>query len=323
MDSPSVLDGLLHPAGRPSWEAPELTSLNRLAPHATLERARSTVRSLDGEWLLKVTERPGAAPAALASLHGFETVEVPGLWTMQGLGSPHYTNVVMPFDTRPPRVPEENPTGVYRREFTVPHAWRAAPDGAALRWRGGGAARAAERPAGRHRQGCPHPGGVRRDRARTPRRHERGRRGRRSLVRCQLRRGSGSVVARRNLARRPTALDSADVRRGRVRARWARRRLPPRAALAGGRGRRSVRGLGDRRAPPRSRWPDDHRGAARADGRADGEPGAGRPLGAGNGRPRIRRSTPSRSPCAAARAARTSAATSGSGASSCGRAACS
>lgn len=114
----------MHPAGDPSWESPELTSLNRLPPHATLERAPASWRSLDGEWLLKVAERPEAAPAALAAARGFRAVEVPGLWTMQGLGSPQYTNVVMPFDTRPPRVPDENPTGVYRHAFRVPRGWR-------------------------------------------------------------------------------------------------------------------------------------------------------------------------------------------------------
>ena len=114
----------MHPAGRPSWESPELTSLNRVPGHATLERADATWRSLDGEWLLKLAERPEEAPAALAKARGFQTVEIPGLWTMQGFGSPHYTNVVMPFDTRPPGVPDENPTGIYRREFTVPRGWR-------------------------------------------------------------------------------------------------------------------------------------------------------------------------------------------------------
>jgi beta-galactosidase len=122
--SPAALEALLHPAGRPSWEAPELTSLNRLPPHATLERAGASWRSLDGAWQLKLAERPEQAPAALAARGGFETVEIPGLWTMQGFGSPHYTNVVMPFETRPPAVPGDNPTGVYRREFRVPRGWR-------------------------------------------------------------------------------------------------------------------------------------------------------------------------------------------------------
>jgi beta-galactosidase len=61
---------------------------------------------------------------ALRAARGWQTVSVPGLWTMQGLGSPQYTNVVMPFEERPPTVPERNPTGVYRRRFTVPRSWR-------------------------------------------------------------------------------------------------------------------------------------------------------------------------------------------------------
>jgi beta-galactosidase len=43
---------------------------------------------------------------------------------MQGFDRPQYTNVVMPFAHRPPAVPEENPTGTYRRTFTVPRGWR-------------------------------------------------------------------------------------------------------------------------------------------------------------------------------------------------------
>src|SRR5919202_308982 len=37
---------------------------------------------------------------------------------------PQYTNVVMPFEERPPRVPLDNPTGIYRRRFTLPRGWR-------------------------------------------------------------------------------------------------------------------------------------------------------------------------------------------------------
>ena len=42
---------------------------------------------------------------------------------MQGYGKPHYTNVQMPFPHVPPNVPEDNPTGVYRRQFAVPASW--------------------------------------------------------------------------------------------------------------------------------------------------------------------------------------------------------
>ena len=52
---------------------------------------------------------------------------MPGLWTMQGFGQPHYTNVVMPFRDPPPHVPEQNETGIYRRTFTIPRGWRSRP----------------------------------------------------------------------------------------------------------------------------------------------------------------------------------------------------
>jgi beta-galactosidase len=118
----AALEALLFPGGRPSWEQPELTSLNRLPPHATVERRAERVRPLDGSWELRVVDRP---ELALRNLRRWHDVSVPGLWTMQGFGAPHYTNVVMPFPQRPPHVPEENPTGIYRRPFTLPRAWRA------------------------------------------------------------------------------------------------------------------------------------------------------------------------------------------------------
>ncbi len=48
---------------------------------------------------------------------------MPGNWTMQGYGHPHYTNVVMPFPNLPPDVPDDNPVGVYRIIFSLPQGW--------------------------------------------------------------------------------------------------------------------------------------------------------------------------------------------------------
>lgn len=131
-----ALAELLFPGGTPSWECPELTSLGTLPPRATLtpfptadlaatlDRARSRwLRSLDGAWEFRLVARPELAPAAAVRRRGWRTVEVPSLWTMLGDESPHYTNVVMPFDTAPPRVPDDNATGVYRRIFTLPRGW--------------------------------------------------------------------------------------------------------------------------------------------------------------------------------------------------------
>lgn len=106
---------------------PELASLNRLPPTATLARAAARTRDLTGRWDFRLAARPEDAPKALAAVRGWHEVEVPGLWTMQGFGRPHYTNVVMPFDDLPPQVPEQNETGIYRRTFTVPRGWRSRP----------------------------------------------------------------------------------------------------------------------------------------------------------------------------------------------------
>ncbi len=98
-------------------------------------------RSLDGEWDFELLRSPGEltdahvgadGPAAGGPVAGgrAERVMVPGSWTTQGPRSggrwiePHYTNVVMPFDTEPPAVPTDNPVGVYRRRVTVPAEWR-------------------------------------------------------------------------------------------------------------------------------------------------------------------------------------------------------
>ena len=133
----AALEALLTVGGRRTWETPQLPSLNTLQPRATLvpfptpelaatlDPGRSPLhRLLDGGWEFRLVDRPAAAPAALGRKRGWDTVEVPSLWTMQGYEKPHYTNVVMPFPGAPPNVPEENPTGIFRRSFTVPRGWR-------------------------------------------------------------------------------------------------------------------------------------------------------------------------------------------------------
>ncbi len=120
----SALESLLRPGGQRSWETPELTSLNRLPPRATLEPPPVLTRSLDGPWEFRLAAAPDEAPAALMRTRGWDTVEVPSLWTMLGYDIPQYTNVVMPFPDPPPRVPAKNPTGIYRRSFSVPRQWK-------------------------------------------------------------------------------------------------------------------------------------------------------------------------------------------------------
>jgi beta-galactosidase len=120
------------------WMAPELTGINRLPGRATLApfaNARAALAgrgprmiSLDGTWKFRVVPRVEDTPAGFAAV-GLDTADwgdiaVPGNWTMQGYGQPHYTNIRMPFaPCVPPIVPEQNPTGLYRTVFTIPAAW--------------------------------------------------------------------------------------------------------------------------------------------------------------------------------------------------------
>jgi beta-galactosidase len=93
-----------------------MTALGRLPMHSVAHPER---RSLDGPWRFQLLSRPGDSPGP-----DWGETEVPGLWTMAGTWDlPHYTNVQMPFPGKPPEIPENNPTGVYEREFEVPAGW--------------------------------------------------------------------------------------------------------------------------------------------------------------------------------------------------------
>ncbi len=121
------------------WENPQAIGLNRLTAHSpltpydneadALARAESPWRVLlNGPWRFTLLPHPHAAPAGFAAPQfddsGWDDIAVPGNWTTQGYDKPIYTNVKMPFAPTPPRVPADNPTGLYRRAFTVPAGWQ-------------------------------------------------------------------------------------------------------------------------------------------------------------------------------------------------------
>ena len=52
-------------------------------------------------------------------------ITVPGCWMLQGFNDiPIYTNQKYPFPCRPPVVPHQNPTGVYKLGLKLPEDWR-------------------------------------------------------------------------------------------------------------------------------------------------------------------------------------------------------
>ncbi len=98
--------------------------------------------SLDGDWRFRLLPGAPGQPGAHGVLppgegvedvaletfddSAWDTIPVPSHWVLPA-GGPHgapiYTNVQYPFPLDPPHVPDENPTGDYRRRFEVPAAW--------------------------------------------------------------------------------------------------------------------------------------------------------------------------------------------------------
>jgi beta-galactosidase len=142
----------------PIWENPEIQEINRLPmrspllPFASAKAALADAiagpefrapepneycQSLDGVWRFKLLKNPmddfGAAVVGLNvpewaapsyNAEDWAELKVPGTWTRQGYDKPHYTNVQMPFQAEPPHAPEDNPTGLYRRSFTLLPSWK-------------------------------------------------------------------------------------------------------------------------------------------------------------------------------------------------------
>lgn len=124
------------------WEDPAILQRNRLPAHATLvpfaDEATALIgergltpyfRLLSGEWDFRWCANPAELPEgwnAPAAVVGWDRLRVPSNWQMyegRGYDRPHYTNVNYPIPVDPPRVPTDNPVGLYRRTFTVPAGW--------------------------------------------------------------------------------------------------------------------------------------------------------------------------------------------------------
>ena len=90
----------------------------------------SYYRLLNGTWRFFYAESEAHLPAGItdssANTEGWHDIQVPGNWEIQGHGVAIYTNHGYEFQPRnpqPPKLPEANPVGVYRREIEVPTDW--------------------------------------------------------------------------------------------------------------------------------------------------------------------------------------------------------
>ncbi|MBD3377919.1 DUF4981 domain-containing protein [candidate division KSB1 bacterium] len=91
------------------------------------------VLSLNGTWKFLWVANPREVPTGFEQptnpLNSWDEITVPGVWQTQGYGHNMYRNIpqaLAPFD--PPHVPDDwNPTGCYKRTFTVPAEWSGRP----------------------------------------------------------------------------------------------------------------------------------------------------------------------------------------------------
>ncbi len=129
-------------AGQHDWENQYVLQKNRMPARAAfmpyLQQEGDMSLKLDGDWKFNWTKTPDEQPQNfyLPEFNdtGWKTFRVPGDWEMNGYGTPIYSSSGYTFKIDPPYVMKEpkktytayverNPTGCYRRMFTVPSSW--------------------------------------------------------------------------------------------------------------------------------------------------------------------------------------------------------
>ena len=103
------------------YENIEKTSENRLPQrNYYIPQGKSEYTLLNGTWRFKYYNRDVDVESNITE---WDSIPVPSCWQILGYDNPNYTNVNYPYPCDPPYVPDENPCGVYERDFTVEKKW--------------------------------------------------------------------------------------------------------------------------------------------------------------------------------------------------------
>ena len=103
------------------YENPERTSENRLPPRSYyIPGGVSEYTLLNGDWRFAYYSRDVDVPDVIES---WDTIPVPSCWQILGYENPNYTNTCYPYPVDLPYVPDDNPCGVYEREFQISRKW--------------------------------------------------------------------------------------------------------------------------------------------------------------------------------------------------------
>ena len=103
------------------YENPVKTSENRLNPRSYyIPKGVSEYKLLNGEWDFAYFSRDIDVPE---KIENWDKIEVPSCWQLKGYENPNYTNINYPYPCDPPFVPDDNPCGIYSRDFEIENKW--------------------------------------------------------------------------------------------------------------------------------------------------------------------------------------------------------
>lgn len=118
------------------YEMPEKFYENRekqrsyYIPYDTKEKAlqgkkevSAYYRLLNGVWAFKYFEREYDVPDNIGEMSFNDQIKVPSCWQSEGYDRNMYSDTNYPFPVDPPYVPDDNPCGVYSREFEIWEDW--------------------------------------------------------------------------------------------------------------------------------------------------------------------------------------------------------
>ena len=129
-------------ASVPHWQNPEINAENRAPMHtnwfayrpgeAFIKEQSSNFMTINGKWKFNWVEDSDQRPLDFYRTDlndkGWDEIDVPGVWELNGYGDPLYVNIgyawEWQFRNDPPHIPVEgNHVGSYRRYIDIPEDW--------------------------------------------------------------------------------------------------------------------------------------------------------------------------------------------------------
>ncbi|MCR8642753.1 beta-galactosidase subunit alpha [Paenibacillus sp. N1-5-1-14] len=124
------------------WENIEVSHQNRMKPRAFFHSFASKekalmnepgythhYKNLNGSWKFLFLSAPEYSPIGFEQstyeAKAWDSITVPSNWQLEGYGKMHYSDLWYNFPINPPYVPTDNPTGIYKRTFTIGQDWLA------------------------------------------------------------------------------------------------------------------------------------------------------------------------------------------------------